>query len=156
MGSLSFLLFPQSTSYWNILSPVFLSKKKKIIFTKYIHTHVLCLLNIQILFNMLFTSQHWFPACSLSLAVSSSALNNFKSLLPRNLFSPQFPFLSFFHFNFFFLLSCGRNQATISSSDIALHLHNLNKFLTNLYIDLKKTYNLIDLVLHDLHVLMST
>lgn len=70
---------------------VFKQKKKKkkftFILTKYIHTHALCLLNIRIIFNMLLTSQHWFPAYSPSLAISSSTLNNFKSLHSHAIFS---------------------------------------------------------------------
>lgn len=104
---------------------------------KYILIHVLCLLNISILFNMLFTAQNWFPAFInsylLSVAIPSSSLNDFKSLHSPPVFSHH-NFFSFFFFPFIFYcsLSCSRNQAMMSCSDTSFHLHNLDKLLTNL------------------------
>lgn len=133
MRSLSSLLVSSVSMTLEYFRPsVFKKKKITFILTKYIHTHVLYLLNIRISFKLLLTSQHWFPAYSLSLATSSSALNDFKSLHSHAIFSHNF--LSFLSptLTFILPLSCGRNQAMISSSDISLHLHNLNKFMTNL------------------------
>lgn len=57
----------------------------------------------------------YLPAYLLSLAVSSSALNDFKSLHSPAIFSHH-NFLSFLYSTLTVILppSCGRNQATIS------------------------------------------
>lgn len=103
---------------------------------KYISIHVLRLLNIQISFNILFTSQN----CLLAFFYKPVTINflwlylhhpsmvpNHYTLLPQKTSHHSFLFfissLSFTHF-----LSCAR-QTIMPFSDISLHLHNLGKFI---------------------------